>query len=88
MRFLGCFLVLLGVVFVHYSKVAAQNAPTPSASPLEQALSRKLMAELDAGLSCNAGLISAQQNVATLQADLAKAKARIAELEHTAEPQK
>ena len=50
-------------------------------SPGEQALGAKLMQELQSGLNCNAQLIS-------VQAELAKANARIKELEPKPEEKK
>lgn len=53
----------------------AQQAQTPS----EQALSSKLLAEINAGLQCSATLL-------TERAELQKAHARIKELEDKYEP--
>lgn len=66
-------------LFVATSAMAQQQQP-PAAS--EQALGAKLMQEIQGGLNCSANLIS-------VQADLAKANARIKELEpKTEEPPK
>lgn len=51
------------------------------ASPNEQALGAKLMIEIQSGLSCSANLIGAQ-------AELAKAQARIKDLEAKPEEKK
>jgi hypothetical protein len=51
------------------------------ATPNEQAMGTKLMQEIQGGLNCNANLIS-------VQAELAKAQARIKELETKPEEKK
>jgi hypothetical protein len=55
-------------------------------SPMEQALSGKLISEINNGLQCVAANISFQQQVAALQAALTKAQDRIKELEAKYEP--
>jgi hypothetical protein len=50
-------------------------------TPSEQALGTKLLQEIQGGLMCNASLISAQ-------AELAKAQARLKELEPKPAPEK
>jgi hypothetical protein len=59
--------------------VVASTAVQAQQSPSEQALGNKLMAEINAALQCDAGLISARQ-------ELAKSAARIKELEDKYEP--
>jgi len=61
--------VLIGVLLVA-SPSFAQQQPTPN----EQALWTKLLQEIQQGVSCSISLISTQ-------ADLAKAQAKIKELE-------
>lgn len=50
-------------------------------SPMEQALSGKLMAEINGGLQCVAANITLQQELTIAQQALTQAQARIAELE-------
>lgn len=67
------FLTLCAVVLLTFSALA-QVVPTQQQTPLEQALSTKLLQEIQGGLSCNTNLIA-------VQAEFAKATARIKELE-------
>lgn len=66
--------ILAAAALALASPALAQQAPTPS----EQALGAKLMAEINAGLSCSADVIK-------IKADLAAAQARVKELETQAE---
>ena len=61
-----CGLVLLGVTSLVY---AQQPAP-----PRDQALTQKLITEINNNLSCSTSLIEAQQQVAKLQAELKTAE--------------
>lgn len=47
----------------------------------EQAMGSKLMQEIQAGLSCSAGLIEMRAELGNAQGEIARAKARITELE-------
>lgn len=69
-------LIIALSLFVATAAMAQQQ---PAAS--EQALGAKLMQEIQGGLNCSANLIS-------VQADLAKAQARIKELEPKPEEKK
>lgn len=64
----------LPIACLALAALALPAAAQQSGSPYEQALAGKLIAELNAGLACNAGLFKAN-------ADLAAAQARIKELE-------
>jgi hypothetical protein len=82
--------ILLALVFLA-TPAFAQNASLPS--PNERAIGAKLMAEINAGLTCSAALITAQDDVTRVQAqnksvqdELVKAQARIKELEAKYEP--
>lgn len=68
--------VLVAGLLLTSTAVCAQQS-----SPLEQALSVKLSAEINAGLQCSAAIV-------TMQQDLAKVQARIKELEEKHEPKK
>jgi hypothetical protein len=61
---------LLGNLLLTTAASAQQHQQTPS----EQALAAKLLQEIQGGLTCNASLLS-------VQAELAKAQARVKELE-------
>lgn len=61
-------------LIVGLSLFAATSAMAQQSTPGEQALGTKLMQEIQSGLNCSTSLITAQ-------ADLAKANARIKELE-------
>lgn len=63
------------------SLFAVTPALAQQQTPSEQALGTKLMQEIQGGLNCSAGLIA-------LQAELAKAQARIKEIETKAEAPK
>lgn len=67
---IGCCIVLLSVTAPRSCAHAQQQ------SPVEQAIGAKLMQEIQSGLNCSVSLITAQ-------AELAKAQARIKELEKT-----
>lgn len=67
---------LLALIFLA-TPAFAQQPPSVN----ERAISAKLMAEINAGLSCSASLISTQD-------ELTKAQARIKELEDKYEPKK
>jgi hypothetical protein len=66
-------LILLTAFLAATPAIAQQQSP----SAVEQALGSKLMQEIQAGINCSASSI-------TVQADLAKAQARIKELEKPA----
>ncbi len=72
--------ILLILVIVALSATSA-TAQQQTPSPAEQALGQKVMQEVQAAVSCSANLIS-------VQADLAKANARIKELEPKPEVEK
>lgn len=75
-RMITLIALFLGIVVAH----GQPQQPPPA--PLEQALGRKLMVEINDGLQCQASLIS----LGSVQQDLAKAQARIKELEAKLEP--
>lgn len=62
------------VFIIALSLFIATSALAQQQTPSEQALGTKLMQEIQGGLNCSASLISAQ-------AELAKAQARIKELQ-------
>lgn len=64
--------LLVFVMFTISPAAIAQHMQSPSAT--EQALGAKLMQEIQSGLNCSTNLL-------TMQAELAKAQARIKELE-------
>lgn len=66
-------LIIIGGMVVGITPATAQPQQQQQ-SPGEQALGAKLMQEIQGGLNCSANLI-------TVQAELAKANARIKELE-------
>jgi hypothetical protein len=55
----------------------AQTANPPTAN--ERAIGAKLMAEINAGLTCSAGLIGAQDEVAALQKQVKDLEAKLSE---------
>lgn len=61
--------------------LASTSAFAQQQTPSEQALGAKLLQEIQGGLNCSASLIS-------VQADLAKANARIKEIESKPEEKK
>lgn len=63
---------------------AQQHQQTPS----EQALGAKLMQEIQGGLICNASLISVQAELAKAQARIKELEAKPASLENSFEPQR
>jgi hypothetical protein len=67
-------IIIVMLVALAFPAFAQQQA-----SPTEQALGARLMQEIQGSLVCGASLI-------TVQADLAKAQARIKELEPTEKP--
>jgi hypothetical protein len=69
--------IILAALLISTPALAQQKPP----SAAEQALGAKLMQEIQSGLSCSAGLITAQ-------ADLVKANERIKALEVKSEPSK
>jgi hypothetical protein len=68
-------------LIIGLSLLATTAALAQQQTPNEQALGTKLMQEIQGGLNCSASLI-------TLQAELAKAQARVKELEAKAEEKK
>lgn len=72
-------LVAVGFVMASGSMPRAQDAPTvsprPQQSPTERALGQRLFVEINAGLQCGAGLISAHDEIAKLQKEIADLKA-------------
>jgi thiamine biosynthesis protein ThiC len=72
---------MLRTLVILLAFILPAHAQNPPATPSELALGNKLMSEVNAGLACSSNLISAQQ-------ELAKAQARIRELETKAEPPK
>lgn len=62
---------------------AQQQAPS---TPLDQALGQKLMTEINDGIQCRAGTIALQNSLSSLQMEVAKAQARVKELEAKYEP--
>lgn len=64
---LVCFAALLGVASLVY-------AQQPQQSPTEQALAQRLTAEINNNLTCTANVITLQEQVKKLTAELAEAK--------------
>lgn len=52
----------------------AVYAQTPAQSPREQALTAKLITEINNGLSCSTEVVTLQQQIQKLQAQIAEAK--------------
>ena len=65
--------IISAAVMLSVSPAVAQGVPQPPV-PMQEALGQKLFTEINAGLTCNANLLSAQK-------DLDAARARIKELE-------
>lgn len=67
------------IFIIAIALLASTSAFAQQQTPSEQALGTKLLQEIQGGLNCSASLIS-------VQAELAKATARIKELEPKPEP--
>lgn len=79
---------ILMIGFALYAGQAMAQQPPPS--PNEQALGAKVMQEIQAGLTCSASLIEARAELGKANArfadEIAKAQARIKELEPATQP--
>lgn len=78
MRRMMFFPLALGMSMLAMPVSAQQQPPPPQQqqSPSERALGNKLMTEINAGLQCNAQLVGAADQIATLQKELAEEKAK------------
>lgn len=70
------FLALPLVAALTVAASAQQPQPPQQQSPSERAIAQKLMAEINAGLQCGAQLVSAGDQIAQLQKELADEKAK------------
>jgi TolA-binding protein len=67
--------VLIGLG-ISLALTASASAQQPQMNPLEQALSNKLMAEINSGLQCNVAAVNAAKQIADMQKQIDELKAK------------